>query len=115
MTERLFAATTRRDRPDLVEATQAVMRGCDPQGVAAALRGMAARPDATDCLSRIRVPALVVCGEQDAISTVTEMRGLAGILPGARFLAVADAGHMALLEQPDVVNAAIRDFLRDAQ
>ena len=87
------------------------MRACDPQGVAAALRGMAARSDATDFLPRIRVPTLVVCGEHDAISTVTEMRGLATAIPGARFLAVADAGHMAPLEQPDVVNRAIRDFL----
>jgi pimeloyl-ACP methyl ester carboxylesterase len=39
------------------------------------------------------------------------MRQIAERLPSARYVEVADAGHMAPLEQPAPVNAAIREFL----
>jgi pimeloyl-ACP methyl ester carboxylesterase len=111
MLDKLFAAETRQQRPELVAAVRRVMLAASPQGVAAALRGMAARQDASDLLPQIDVPALVVCGREDAISTVEEMRGIAQRLPQARFVEIAAAGHMSPLEQPQAVNAAVRDFL----
>ena len=111
MLEKLFAAETRQRRPELVEATRRVMLAASPQGVAAALRGMAARPDASAWLPQMDLPALVVCGREDALSTVEEMRGIAARLPQARFVEIAGAGHMSPVEQPQAVNAAVRDFL----
>jgi pimeloyl-ACP methyl ester carboxylesterase len=57
------------------------------------------------------MPTLVLGGQHDAISTPNEMRGFAGQMPHARFVEIAAAGHMAPLERPAEVNAAIRDFL----
>jgi len=111
MLDKLFAAETRQQRPELVEATRRVMLAASPQGVAAALRGMAARQGASDLLPQIDVPALVVCGRDDAISTVEEMRGIAQRLPQARFVEIAAAGHMSPVEQPQTVNSAVHDFL----
>ena len=111
MLDKLFAAETRQRRPDLIEATRRVMLAASPQGVAAALRGMAARPDVSAWLPQIDVPALLLCGREDAISTVEEMRGIAHCMPQARFVEVAAAGHMSPLEQPRLVNEAIREFL----
>ncbi len=111
MLDKLFAAETVQRQPDLVEATRRVMLAASPQGVAAALRGMAARPDVSAWLPQIDLPALLLCGREDAISTVAEMRGIAQCLPQARFVEVADAGHMSPLEQPRLVNEAIREFL----
>jgi pimeloyl-ACP methyl ester carboxylesterase len=111
MLEKLFAAETRRRRPDIVDATRQVMLAASPPGVAAALRGMAARPDVSAWLPQLDLPALVVCGQDDAISTVEEMRGIAERLPQARFVEVAGAGHMSPVEQPQAVNEAIRQFL----
>lgn len=114
MNERLFARETRERSPQLVEATRRVMLATAPASVAAALRGMAERPDSTDLLSQIDVPTLVVCGRHDAISTAAEMRGIAAAIPGAKCVEVPDAGHMAPLENPAVVNAAMREFLSTA-
>jgi pimeloyl-ACP methyl ester carboxylesterase len=111
MLEKLFAAETRQRRPEVVEATRRVMLAASPQGVAAALRGLAARPDASAWLPRMDLPTLVVCGQEDAISTVAEMRGIAARLPQARLVEVAGAGHMSPVEQPQAVNEAIRQFL----
>jgi len=88
-----------------------VMLAAPPQGAAAALRGMAARPDVSAWLPQMNLPALVVCGQEDAFSTVAEMRDMARLLPQARFVEIAGAGHMSPLEQPQAVNEAIREFL----
>ena len=111
MVGKLFADPTRRERPELVEAMRKVMLGTPAAGAAAALRGMAARQDATGWLSEIDVPALVLCGRYDAISPVDEMRGMAQRIPEARFVEIPDAGHMAPLENPEAVNRAIREIL----
>jgi pimeloyl-ACP methyl ester carboxylesterase len=111
MLPKLFAPQTHQRQPQLIETTRQVILGTKPEGIAAALLGMAERPDVTERLAAIRVPALVICGQHDAISPRAEMRQIAERLPSARYVEVADAGHMAPLEQPAPVNAAIREFL----
>ncbi len=113
MIPKLFAEQTRREQPALVAATQRIMSNTAPQAIAGALRGMAERPDVTSRLPRIEVPALVVCGEHDAIIPVQEMRTIAESLPHGRFVEIPEAGHMAPLENPTPVNAAIREFLNE--
>ena len=79
--------------------------------MAAAQRALATRPDCTPWLSEIRVPTLLIVGEHDVISTPAEMQGMAAAIPGARCVVIPNAGHMAPLEQPEPVNAALREFL----
>lgn len=111
MMPKLFGKATHEHKPQLVEATRQVMVRTDPQGVAAALRGMGQRPDSTSLLAQIDVPTLVLVGEEDAISTPDEMRSLAAGIPGAEFVQVPAVGHMAPLENPALVNAAVQRFL----
>jgi pimeloyl-ACP methyl ester carboxylesterase len=111
MVPKLFSDRTRRQNRAVVTATEHVIRSARPAGVAAALRGMAQRVDATPWLSEIRVPTLVVCGQEDAIATVSEMEGLARAIPQAQFAVIPACGHMAPLEDPIHVNKAIRGFL----
>jgi len=108
---KLFAPATYNQQPQIVEATRQAILRTKPEGIAAALRGMAQRPDVTSRLPEIVVPALVICGQHDGISPPAEMRQIAERLPSARFVEIADAGHMSPLERPDAVNTAIRQFV----
>jgi pimeloyl-ACP methyl ester carboxylesterase len=112
MAPKLLSDETRRRRPAVAAAVDRTMRAANPQGLAAALRGMAEREDATSLLGTIDIPTLVLCGEEDAISPVAEMRGLAQAIPGARFVEIPAAGHLAPLENPQPVNEAIRQHLQ---
>ena len=114
MLPKLFAPATFDKQPQVIAATRRVMLAASPQAVAAAQRGMAARPDMTAALSEIDAPMLLVCGEHDAITPCTEMQAMAAAAPRARFVEIAGAGHMAPFESPAAVNAAITSFLRDA-
>ena len=110
---KLFAAATYQQQPNIVEAARQVILQTKPDGIAAALRGMAQRPDVTSKLKEIDLPALLICGQHDGISPPDEMRGIAAEMPNARFVEISAAGHMAPLEQPDIVNRAIREFLAE--
>ncbi len=111
MREKLFAAGTRERQPELVARLHAVMAATAPAGLAAALLGMAERPDRTPELAGIDVPTLVLAGAEDAVIGITEASGLARAIPGAKFVEIAAAGHLAPAEQPAAANAALRDFL----
>lgn len=97
---------------DFVRQTEQVMLATNVEGMAAALRGMAKRPDVTGLLGGFDVPTLVICGEHDVISPAKEMRAIAEGIPGAQYVEIAGAGHMAPLEKPAEVNAAIERFLK---
>ncbi len=111
MLPRLFSPKTAERHPEFLADVRSMILRNKPAGLAAALRGMAERPDATELLPEIDVPTLLVCGEEDQISTVAEMEGMAQAIPGAQFVVIPDAGHMAPLENAEAVNAAIRRFL----
>jgi 3-oxoadipate enol-lactonase len=108
---KLFAPATSDRQPQVIAATKRVILQTKPDGIAAALRGMAERPDVTSQLGTIDVPVLVLCGEHDGISPPDEMRQMAAALPQAAFTLIQDAGHMTPLEQPAAVNDEIRAFL----
>ncbi len=111
MIPKLFSQRTRRQNRTVVAATTRVIESAPREGVAAALRGMAQRVDATPWLGEISVSTLVLCGQQDAISGVAEMQAIADSIPGSEFAVIPACGHMAPLEGPIHVNKTLRGFL----
>lgn len=96
----------------VVAAVRRVVERTSPAAIAAAQRGMAARPDMTSLLPTIRVPALVLVGAEDAISPPKEMQSVAAAIPNAEFVEIPDAGHMTTMENPAAVNAALLNFVQ---
>ncbi len=111
MLPKLFAPASLERLPEPVERIRETILATDPQGIVAALAGMAARPDFTGELPNIRVPTLVVVGEHDSISTVDEMRTIAHAIPGAQLEIIPEVGHMAPVESPTAFNAVLVRFL----
>ncbi len=114
MIPKVFAESTRKNNPSVVESVRRVILAARPQGIAAAARGMAERPDVTGMLGQIGCPTLVVVGELDVISPPDEMRSLAEAMPNARLVRIAGAGHLAPLENPGEANAAMSEFLAES-
>lgn len=65
------------------------------------------RVDSVDTLDTIDCPALVLCGREDALCPVSFHELMASRIPGAKLVVVDDCGHLATLEQPDVVTAEL--------
>ncbi|MEX2316234.1 MAG: alpha/beta fold hydrolase [Pirellulales bacterium] len=111
MGPRLFSPRTFENRPDLIATVRKVVERTPPAAIAAAQRGMAARPDVRGMLPKIAVPTLVIVGAEDVISTRDEMKSIAAAIPNAKFVEIPAAGHMTTMENPEAVNAALAEFL----
>jgi pimeloyl-ACP methyl ester carboxylesterase len=111
MLPRLFSDETRARRAELIPPVRAIMEKTSPRAVAAALRGMARRPDRMAELPSITVPTLVLVGAHDVISPPDEARAMAAALPNAQLAIIPGGGHLAPLENSEAANEAILGFL----
>lgn len=62
-------------------------------------------------LWRLRVPTLVLAGDDDPIIPLANGRILARTIPGARLEVVAGGGHLFMLERPEETAALVAEFL----
>ncbi len=111
MAQPLFASQARLGRAAL-EAARRQRLANRPHGLANSLRGMGAGAQAPlhDRLAALRLPVLLVVGEQDAkFRAIAEE--LAKALPAARIATIEGAGHAAHLEAPERVAAVVGAFL----
>ena len=60
----------------------------------------------------IRTPLLVISASADLLAPPTLMRGWVSHMRQAEWVAIADAGHSVPMEQPELFNRAVLDFLR---
>ena len=67
--------------------------------------------DATAMSAELAVPTLIVCGAEDRMTPPHYSHWLRSHIAGARLELVAQAGHMVMLEQPDVVAALLDQFV----
>jgi len=108
---KLLGQTSHRERPPLVATLTERILATSPRAIANALYGLAARADSRTMLPGISVPTLVLVGEEDVLTPPDEAKAMAAAIPGARLEVIPRAGHLANLENPDAVNAALRSFL----
>lgn len=74
-------------------------------------RAIMGREDARPLLPGIRVPTLVLCGRQDALTPLERSQEMAAAIPGARLTVIDDCGHLSTMERPAAVTAALRNWL----
>jgi pimeloyl-ACP methyl ester carboxylesterase len=98
----------RIDPTTITDAQRAVVAG---NRASLAVYGGQAMGDPTlrERLANITVPTLVVWGDSDQIVDPQYGRAYASAIPGARFVLLADTGHLPQIETPDQLMDAIRD------
>jgi 3-oxoadipate enol-lactonase len=111
MIPKLLGETTRAHRPDVVARVRTLIRTNSPESVAGAIRAMMSRADSTPMLASIRVPTVVVVGEEDTVTPPVHAEALCAGIPGAELARIARSGHLSNLEQPDAFNAVLSRFL----
>lgn len=74
-------------------------------------RALQRRPDQQKTMRRVKLPALVIAGEVDPLVPMRRQEFTANLMPFGKLHIIADAGHLASLEQPEAVTAALETFL----
>jgi pimeloyl-ACP methyl ester carboxylesterase len=112
MLPKLLSAHSRLKLPDVVVKVRGMMDATQPEAMARALEGMAAREDYTSRLGQIGVSTMVIRGEQDEIIPAGDMELIARTVRGARHEMVPLTAHLPNLEAPDVFNGILAQFLK---
>ncbi|MCA9903849.1 MAG: alpha/beta fold hydrolase, partial [Anaerolineae bacterium] len=96
---------------DLRRRVLAMAENIGTQGFINQVRAQLARPDSLPYLHEIRCPTLVLTGREDLVCPISLHEEMAQRIPNARLVIVEHCGHLSTLEQPEIVTAALRDWL----
>lgn len=107
---RLFAPAFQAAHPDLMAERRSAFLRTDPAVFRAACRALA-NLDLRSHLSEVRVPALVLVGEQDEATPPAMARELAAGLSNARLVILPECAHVPQLQAPDEFASAVSSFL----
>ncbi len=83
-----------------------------PLGICGTLVALASRTDTTASLSQIKVPTLILVGEQDAITPVAASKSMHDQISGSELSVIPHAAHMSNIENPEAFNASLLKFLK---
>jgi len=105
---KLFAPEHLQSMPEAVQLAKQIGRRTNPEAAIRILAGMRDRPDRLDVLRNTDRPVLLVAGEKDQIIPVHKAVALEA--PHVTPVLIPGAGHMSMLEAPETLMAAIRQF-----
>ena len=110
--ERWFTAPWRAAHPEVMETIGALIRNTPVAGYVGCAEAIA-RIDVTDRLNAIKAPTLVIVGRDDMGTPPAMSEAIAAAIPGARLEIISDASHLSNIEQADVFNRLLLDFLTE--
>ena len=109
----LTGLVVHKDAADAAATFKAMAQRVGGAAGAAQARALGARAEATSRFGALKMPALVLWGNEDALVPVSVGRALADALPHAHFHVLDDCGHLPTLEKPVESAALFAEFLRD--
>jgi 3-oxoadipate enol-lactonase len=111
MLPKMFAPNTYIDHPELVEFVRNIILSASVPGITGVLAGMRDRPDYTSILPYIKVPTLLIFGDQDQFVQPSEVENMCKVIPSGQLQYIHNTGHLLNLEQPEIYNNHVRNFL----
>jgi 3-oxoadipate enol-lactonase len=109
-TKRNFSPAFRKT--DALAPWTAALRARRLQGFLGCAQAIAGSDFYTPTAS-LRLPSLIITGGQDVITPADMVQDLAHLIPGARMALIRPAGHLPMVEAPQVFATTLLDFLRD--
>lgn len=108
---RWFTPGFRQARPDATAPIAQLIAGTPPAGYigcAAAIRHL----DITSRIGGIKVPTLVIAGAEDPGTPPAMSEVIAAAIRGAWLEVISSASHLSCIEQPEIFNRLVTDFLK---
>jgi len=107
----IFTEKNLQGNENYIQTIKATILSTKPETVTATLKALAARTETCSNLKDIKVPTLVICGEEDKITPVKQSQFLQENIQGAKLKLLPGAAHMSNLEQPALFNEAVSEFM----
>ncbi|MFO0937526.1 MAG: alpha/beta hydrolase [Gemmataceae bacterium] len=109
---KVTGTTTQRENSDRIAWIRKVGQRQSQVGVISGIEMLRDRPDARPGLPSIKVPTLIVVGEEDVVTPLAAAQAMASSIASSTLVTIPRAGHLAHCERPDEFNAAVSEFLK---
>ena len=109
----IFTNKTLHTHTDSVHQLRTIVLSQDPRSTTRTLLATAARMDSCESLKKIKVPTLVIAGEEDNLVPLQYSKRIQELITGSKIHVIPDAAHMVNIENPGVFNASLCQFLDD--
>ena len=107
----VFSEASQQDKVETVEEIKDMILSTSQETITATLLALAERSEMCATLPNIVVPTLVVCGKEDTVTPIKQTEFLVSNISSAEIKIIEGAGHLSNLEQPDMFNNALSDFV----
>jgi len=108
----IFCSMTLNNKKEIVERMRQMVNAANPASVVRTLNALAEREETCSTLGNIKVPVLIICGEDDKIAPPSEAEKLHKGIAGSDLIILDDAGHVSNLEQVEVFNSHLEKFIK---
>lgn len=98
-------------RAELREAWRQRLLANDRAGITRAVVGTISRAGVYEQLDQIKMPTLIIAGDQDAALGPANSERMHGRIQNSKFVIIPGAGHTSTVEEPEAVNDALAEFL----
>lgn len=109
--KKVFHLDSISHKKELVESLRKVVFANSPHIISMGLTALAERAEACSALNSITVPTLIICGREDAVTPLAQSESMHAAIKGSVLQVIDDAGHVSNLEQPQLFNKYLLDFL----
>jgi 3-oxoadipate enol-lactonase len=107
----IFTKKSLEVKKDIVEEVKNIILKTSPKTITETLKALAQRRESCNLLKTVPVPALIICGKDDTVTPLSQSELMFNTMPNATLHSIDDAGHMSNLEQPEIFNEHINNFL----
>jgi pimeloyl-ACP methyl ester carboxylesterase len=108
---KVFTKKTISRKPEVVELIKSTIRRNSERDICATLLALASRTDTGSSLKNIKVPVLIIRGEEDKFVSLDKVNFMLKEIYDVRYVEISDCAHLPNLESSSRFNGEIRNFL----
>lgn len=107
----VFHKDSLANKKELVKQLRSVVFANSQHVICQGLVALAERSETCSTLDKITIPVCIICGRQDEVTPLEQSEWMQKNIKGAILKIVENAGHVSNLEQPDIFNKYLSEFL----
>lgn len=111
--KKIFCKDSLTNKTTVVDKIKNAILSTRQRTITATLAALAGRTEHCSTLNLISIPALILCGKEDVVTPPVQSEFLASRIKNAVLHFIEQAGHLSNLEQPDVFNTHLQDFISE--
>jgi 3-oxoadipate enol-lactonase len=113
--KKAFSEGIANEKENLLLTAKEVIDSTSVDAVVAGLNAIAQRSDTCSILGEIKIPTLIICGDEDKITIPAQSEYLNQNIKNSKLRFIKGAGHLSNIEEPTEFNEYLLEFLKSIE